>query len=100
MHRAILAALAVIALGGVAGCGPMGSGPTGYHEVAGVEENDMLKLRGGPGTGYSVIAGLPNGTVLWVNSCERTGGTRWCDVSLKQSPALKGYVSWTYLSKI
>ncbi|SLN34845.1 Bacterial SH3 domain protein [Roseovarius albus] len=72
----------------------------GKHEVYGVAEDDMLKLRAGPGTGYSVIVGLPNGTVLRVHSCERTGATRWCKVSLDRARGLKGYVSWAYLRKI
>lgn len=72
----------------------------GKHEVHGVSEDDMLKLRAGPGTGYSVIVGLPNGTVLRVHSCERTGATRWCKVSLDRARGLKGYVSWAYLRKI
>lgn len=72
----------------------------GLHEVAGVDEGDMLKLRAGPGTGYDVIVGLPNGTALRVHSCERLGGTRWCQVSLDRARALKGYVSESYLRKM
>ena len=33
-------------------------------EVYGVAEGDMLKMRGGPGTGFDVWVGLPNGTVV------------------------------------
>jgi uncharacterized protein YraI len=57
----------------------------------------MLKMRAGPGTGYDVIVGLPNGTHLRVRSCERTGSTVWCRASLKQAPGLKGYVSQAYI---
>ena len=66
-------------------------------EVSGVEDGDMLKLRAGPGTGFDVYAGLPNGTIVRVGDCTRIGGTRWCDVALDRSPGLKGYVSETYL---
>ncbi|WP_367180566.1 SH3 domain-containing protein [uncultured Ruegeria sp.] len=59
----------------------------------------MLKLRAGPGIGFNVIAGLPNGTALRVHSCEQTGSTRWCRVSLQRARGLKGYVSWAYLRK-
>ncbi|WP_432653409.1 SH3 domain-containing protein [Ruegeria atlantica] len=60
----------------------------------------MLKLRAGPGVGFNVIVGLPNGTVLGVHSCEQTGGTRWCRASLQRARGLKGYVSSAYLKKI
>lgn len=72
----------------------------GYYLVSGVGEEDMLKMRAGPGTGYKVIVGLPNGTELWVQSCERSGSTSWCKVSLKQARGLKGYVSGAYLRKM
>lgn len=66
-------------------------------EVAGVEEDDMLKVRAGPGTGYDVIVGLPNGALVRVSSCERTGPTVWCKISLKDARGLKGYVSQAYI---
>lgn len=93
-----LAVMAVMA-------GPLTGSPAqaaslGLHEVAGVDEGDMLKLRAGPGTGYDVIVGLPNGTALRVHSCERLGGTRWCQVSLDKARSLKGFVSESYLRKM
>ncbi len=72
----------------------------GQYEVFGVEDGDMLKLRAGPGIGFNVIVGLPNGTALRVHSCEQTGGTRWCRVSLQRARGLKGFVSWAYLRKL
>lgn len=69
------------------------------HVVHGVEEGDMLKLRAGPGTGFIVIAGLPNGSVVRVHGCDQTGGTRWCKVALDRAPRLKGYVSSAYLKE-
>ena len=71
----------------------------GDFEVIGVEEGDMLKLRAGPGIGYKVIIGLPNGTALKVHSCQQTGGTAWCSVSLQQARSLKGHVSRAYLQR-
>ncbi|MEM9844091.1 MAG: SH3 domain-containing protein [Pseudomonadota bacterium] len=79
---------------------PSQAASLGLHEVSGVDEGDMLKLRAGPGTGYDVIVGLPNGTALRVHSCERLGSTRWCEVSLDRARALKGYVSESYLRKM
>lgn len=67
-------------------------------KVTGVDEGDMLKLRAGPGLGYSVIVGLPNGTELINRGCDRVGSTPWCAVSLKVAPRLKGYVSGHYLT--
>ena len=99
MRRAIFAALAAIVLGAVPGAEPAEAGWRGYYEVAGVEADDMLKMRAGPGLGYRVIVGLPNGPVVRIYSCEQNGGTRWCEVSLKQSRGLKGYVSRAYLQE-
>ncbi|MFD2853626.1 SH3 domain-containing protein [Seohaeicola zhoushanensis] len=71
----------------------------GRYEVHGVEADDFLKMRAGPGTGYVVVLGLPNGTVLQVQECTQTGSTRWCRVALDQARGMKGWVSWTYLRK-
>lgn len=79
---------------------PVQAGVAGEYEVIGVEAEDMLKMRTGPGIGYNIILGLPNGTLVRVHSCEQSGSTRWCKVSLKQARALKGYVSASYLRKL
>lgn len=79
---------------------PVQAGVAGEYEVVGVEAEDMLKMRSGPGIGYNIILGLPNGTLVRVHSCEQSGSTRWCKVSLKQARALKGYVSASYLRKL
>ncbi len=99
MRRPILLALALAAL---AGCGaPSGSNVWGArYEVYGVDEGDMLKLRGGPGTGFDVLAGLPNGTVVKVYECTQTGGTRWCEVTLDRDGGMKGYASFAYLREL
>lgn len=88
------AALALAATLGGCAANP---GWGGRYEVYGVEEGDMLKLRGGPGTGFDVIIGLPNGTILRVYDCTQTGGTRWCEAALDRAPETRGYVSWAYL---
>lgn len=97
MRKTILAALAAGLLGAIPMADPAKAGSGNYYVVAGVEADDMLKLRAGPGIGYRVIVGLPNGAVLRLYRCVQTGGTHWCKVSLKQSRGLKGYVSWAYL---
>ncbi|MDT8326558.1 MAG: SH3 domain-containing protein [Roseovarius sp.] len=100
MRRAVLTVLASLLIGATLDAAPATAASLGRYEVFGVEGDDMLKMRGGPGTGFSVIVGLPNGTVLRVHSCQQTGGTRWCRVSLDRARGLKGYVSWAYLRKL
>ena len=77
--------------------------PTPAHAdravVAGVGSDDMLKLRAGPGTGYRVLLGLPDGTVLVMRGCQRIGGTPWCEVRLAGVRGLTGYVSGHYLRR-
>lgn len=99
MRRAIFFALAAYVFGAVLGANPATAGTFGRYEVAGVEGDDLLKMRAGPGLGYVVILGFPNGTILHVQSCQRIGGTRWCSVSLDRARDLRGYVSGTYLRK-
>ncbi len=100
MRSAIFLPVVALFLGAILGIEPASAASLGKYEVFGVEDGDMLKMRGGPGTGFKVIVGLPNGTALRVHSCEQTGGTRWCRVSLVRARGLKGYVSWAYLQKI
>ncbi|MDP3339334.1 SH3 domain-containing protein [Frigidibacter sp.] len=100
MRRTLFRSVVAGALAAVLGAAPAAAGWRDRYEVHGVEDDDMLKMRAGPGTGYVVIAGLPNGTVLRVHSCQQTGGTRWCNVSLERARTLKGYVSWAYLRKM
>ncbi|MDK3019236.1 SH3 domain-containing protein [Pseudodonghicola flavimaris] len=99
MRGTILMSLAAAGLALTLGAQPAAAAWRDRYEVFGVEEGDMLKMRAGPGTGFVVIVGLPNGTGLRVHSCEQTGGTRWCKVSLERAHGLQGYVSWAYLRK-
>lgn len=100
MSKVIFVAIMAITLGATFGPKSAAAASLGNYEVFGVENDDMLKLRMGPGVGYKVIVGLPNGTVLRVHSCQQTGGTRWCSVSLKMARGVKGHVSWAYLRKL
>lgn len=99
MRHALIAAFSAAFLIGISVAADVSAGPFDKYEVYGVDDDDMLKMRAGPGVGYNVIVGLPNGTVLRVGKCEQTGGTRWCQVSLDRARGLKGYVSWAYLRK-
>ncbi|WGV18381.1 SH3 domain-containing protein [Fuscovulum ytuae] len=60
--------------------------------------DDLLKLRAGPGLGFRVIVGLPDGTELIRRDCVTEAGQLWCRVSLAKAPSLTGYVSADYLS--
>lgn len=100
MLKAVYVMLIAVTLGTFLNTALAAAGSLGQYEVFGVKGDDMLKMRAGPGTGYIVIVGLPNGTVLRVHSCQQTGGTRWCSVSLDRARGLKGHVSWAYLRKI
>ena len=93
-----IAALAACLLAGLAGaCVPAGSPTDRRVVVTGLEGEEMLKLRAGPGTGFRVIVGLPEGAALIERGCQRVGGTPWCEVALAEERALRGYVSGHYL---
>ena len=84
MRKAVTAAISAIVIATTLGATPATAGSLGRFEVTGVGEDDMLKMRAGPGTGFIVLLGLPNGTILQVHDCQQTGGTRWrlCGLSL------------------
>ncbi|WP_138923622.1 SH3 domain-containing protein [Sulfitobacter sp. BSw21498] len=100
MRKAMTAAVSALVIGTTVSATPATAGSLGRFEVSGVDGDDMLKMRAGPGTGFIVLLGLPNGTVLQVHECQQTGGTRWCDVSLDQARRVRGHVSWAYLRKL
>jgi uncharacterized protein YraI len=65
--------------------------------VKGTGPDELLKLRSGPGLGFGVILGLPDGTVLDRRDCVTEVGQLWCRVSLADAPGITGYVSADYL---
>ena len=99
MRNTLFPLIGALVLGASLAPHPAQAERSGYYQVIGVEEDDMLKMRAGPGIGYRVVVGLPNGTVVWVQSCERAGNTSWCKVALKEARGLKGYVSGAYLQR-
>lgn len=93
MNRIALTALLTLML--VAGC----VGATGGRTVVdGAGPDELLKLRGGPGLGFRIILGLPDGTELIRRDCVTEMGQLWCRVSLRDAPHVTGYVSADYLS--
>lgn len=94
MRRPTIAVILTLLL--VAGCGGIGSRAV----VEGAGPDELLKLRAGPGLGYNVILGLPDGTRLIRRDCITEVGQLWCRVSLAKSPSITGYVSEDYLSSL
>ncbi|WP_116598169.1 SH3 domain-containing protein [Primorskyibacter marinus] len=93
MNRTKFIVLFAFAL--VAGCS---NGAGGRTLVEGAGQDELLKLRGGPGLGFRVILGLPDGTEVIRRDCVTELGQLWCRVSLAQAPSVTGYVSADYLS--
>lgn len=79
----------------VASCGGLAGDRT---IVEGTGPDELLKLRAGPGLGFNVILGLPDGTLLNRRDCVTEVGQLWCRVSLADAPGITGYVSADYLA--
>ena len=86
---------ALLALVLLVGCS---AGAGGRAVVQGAGPDEFLKLRAGPGLGYSTILGLPDGTSLIRRGCVTEVSQLWCRVSLSAAPQITGYVSADYLS--
>ena len=85
----------LLALVVLVGCS---TGDAGRAVVEGAGPDEFVKLRAGPGLGYSIILGLPDGTPLVRRDCVTELGQLWCRVSLSSAPGVTGYVSADYLS--
>jgi uncharacterized protein YraI len=92
-HSVLTATLVTFML--ISGCS---SGIGTRTEVVRVGADDLLKLRAGPGLGFRVVLGLPDGTHLIQRDCVTESSQLWCRVSLAQAPAVTGFVSADYLS--
>ena len=79
----------------VASCAEM---TAGRAVVKGTGPDELLKLRAGPGLGYKIVLGLPDGTRLTRGACVTELGQLWCRVSLAAAPGITGYVSADYLA--
>ena len=91
-HRNVMAGLALVLLAACAGVG----GARAVVASAGPDE--LLKLRAGPGLGYKVLMGLPDGTEVIQGACVTELGQRWCRVMLVSARGVTGYVSADYLT--
>ncbi len=95
MRRGALPTLLTLAL--LAGCA---AGDGGRAVVQGAGPDEFLKLRAGPGLGYRIVLGLPDGTPLIRRDCVTELGQLWCRVSLADAPQITGYVSADYLAAL
>jgi uncharacterized protein YraI len=93
MNRSIIPVILTFIL--LSGCSDFASDRT---SVLGAGPDELLKLRAGPGLGFSVVLGLPDGTSLIRRDCVTEIGQLWCRVSLTAAPQITGYVSADYLS--
>lgn len=89
------AAFLLLALGVLANCA---SGARETVTVRGAGPDDFLRLRAGPGLGYRVILGLPDGTALVRRDCVAEVGQLWCRVGLADASGITGYVSADYIA--
>lgn len=96
MKRSVLPSLFAILL--VASCAAAPTGPLSGRAVVEGAGTELLKLRAGPGLGFRVILGLPDGTVVSRRGCVTEVGQLWCRVSPVDAPGVTGYVSADYLS--
>ncbi len=92
MPRVVSAVFATFLL--VAGC----AGDPASRAVVTGAGSELLKLRAGPGLGFNILLGLPDGTVVNRRDCVTEVGQLWCRVSLARAPGITGFVSADYLS--
>ncbi|OCX67207.1 peptide-binding protein [Thioclava sp. SK-1] len=84
----------ILVLTVLTGCVGLGAGRT---VVKGTGPDELLKLRTGPGLGFNIIMGLPDGTLLNRRDCVTEVGQLWCRVTLADAPNVTGYVSADYI---
>lgn len=88
-------ALSLLTLAILVGCNGVMSSRTVVQRAG---PDDLLKLRAGPGLGYKVILGLPDGTEVIRRDCITEVGQLWCRVALADAPGVTGFVSADYLA--
>jgi len=78
-----------------------GGASTGGGELArvtGIAGNDVLNVRGGPGTNNGVVGALANGTQVRMLGCRMQGSARWCEIEMMTDMRERGWVNARYLS--
>ncbi|MCC5975207.1 MAG: SH3 domain-containing protein [Rubellimicrobium sp.] len=93
-------ALSLVLLALLAGCTTgtgISTGGAGSETVGNLRGEEFLRMRAGPGLGFAVILGLPEGTAVTRRSCVTEAGQLWCRIDLADWPNVRGYVSADYL---
>ena len=67
-------------------------------QVTGVPANDVLNVRGGPGTSYPIVGALGNGDEVRNLRCESEGNSTWCEIEMQTDMRERGWVNSRYLS--
>ena len=67
-------------------------------QVTGVPADDVLNVRGGPGTGYPIVGALGNGDEVRNLRCESEGNSTWCEIEMLTDMRERGWVNSRYLS--
>lgn len=78
-----------------------GGAPSGGGEivrVTGLASNDVLNVRGGPGTGFGIVGVLANGDRVRSLRCQTVGSARWCEVEMMTDMRERGWVNGRYLT--
>lgn len=81
-----------------AGAGNVTGTGTRSETVGNLRGEEFLRMRAGPGLGFAVILGLPEGTAVTRRRCVTEVGQLWCRVALVEWPGVTGYVSADYLT--
>ncbi|MFZ7093876.1 SH3 domain-containing protein, partial [Primorskyibacter sp. 2E233] len=66
--------------------------------VTGVASNDVLNVRGGPGTKYKIVGALANGDQVRKLRCEKHGSSTWCEIEMMTDMHERGWVNARYLT--
>ncbi len=93
MSKFFAPARTMLLIGSLGGCAVGGS-----EVVGNLGEEEFLRMRAGPSLGYSVVLGLPAGTLVVRQNCVTELGQLWCRVALAEAPSVTGYVAADYLT--
>lgn len=95
MRNATARSLILLLLTGLAACS---GGTSSRVTVGNLGNEEFLRLRAGPGLGYAVVLGVPEGTALIRQDCTTELGQLWCRVALAEARNVTGHVAADYLT--
>ncbi len=71
---------------------------SGMVRVTGVPADDILNVRGGPGTRHPIVGALGNGDEVRMLGCESHGDSTWCEIEMLTDMRERGWVNARYLA--